>query len=495
MAISVALSGTVLAILWAFDFLPASRKSLAEDMDRYLSAYERSVSVYMENMVVSSQKLAGDIPGAIESVLEKNAAAFSEVSNSLQLISQIEHAAVPLLEESLRDSRATGAFLILNATLNTSLSKAAASRCGVYLSLNTPVNLNAVEQPIFWLRGLPQVASQYHFAFHNSWDMEFNISSLSAWNELLQVSPQAGADSYFFTRAHSLGRTWEKVILVCIPLFGNDGTVYGICGLEISSFSFRMLHDHLFPSLPGLTGMLALRQQGEDGAAKLDVGAGFQNGPLLDVQEESPVFEITAEKYYSRYRSGDTALVGRDRVLRLSPLPFPGENSRWAVAVLLPQQQEENILLRSRLLIAFCLLFFLLAPPAAARLLSAYAPARLRHAGKGESGEGSAPVQERRSGVLSGQDVRGTQNAAQVNLDTYHQFIRQIQTLTKTERIVFDLYASGLSSHEVAGKLNVSINTIRTHNRNIYAKLNVSSYKEMMIFMQMMKGTESGKDM
>ena len=31
-----------------------------------------------------------------------------------------------------------------------------------------------------------------------------------------------------------------------------------------------------------------------------------------------------------------------------------------------------------------------------------------------------------------------------------------------------------------------TINTIRTHNRNIYSKLYVSSYKEMMVYIRMM---------
>lgn len=75
-------------------------------------------------------------------------------------------------------------------------------------------------------------------------------------------------------------------------------------------------------------------------------------------------------------------------------------------------------------------------------------------------------------------------------MSAYRMFINQIETLTKTERIVFDLYIAGLNSHEIANKLNLSINTIRTHNRNIYAKLNVTSYKEMMVYIHMMAGKQ-----
>ena len=89
-----------------------------------------------------------------------------------------------------------------------------------------------------------------------------------------------------------------------------------------------------------------------------------------------------------------------------------------------------------------------------------------------------------------GENTPKMQDADQVELSAYHMFVKQIETLTKTERIVFDLYITGLNSHEIANKLNLSINTIRTHNRNIYAKLNVTSYKEMMVYIQMMAGRQ-----
>lgn len=74
----------------------------------------------------------------------------------------------------------------------------------------------------------------------------------------------------------------------------------------------------------------------------------------------------------------------------------------------------------------------------------------------------------------------------QADITPYLTFIEQIKALSRAERQVFDMYAAGLNSHEIAGRLNLSINTIRTHNRNIYSKLYVSSYKEMMVYIRMM---------
>ena len=49
----------------------------------------------------------------------------------------------------------------------------------------------------------------------------------------------------------------------------------------------------------------------------------------------------------------------------------------------------------------------------------------------------------------------------------------------------------GHTAREIAEILCLSINTIKTHNRRIYMKLNVTSRKELMVYIQMM---EEAKD-
>ncbi len=69
----------------------------------------------------------------------------------------------------------------------------------------------------------------------------------------------------------------------------------------------------------------------------------------------------------------------------------------------------------------------------------------------------------------------------------YQEFVRNIQSLSAAEKTVFDLYVEGHTAKEIAEILCLSINTIKTHNRRIYMKLNVASRKELMLFVQMME--------
>ncbi|MBR6625753.1 MAG: helix-turn-helix transcriptional regulator, partial [Mailhella sp.] len=69
----------------------------------------------------------------------------------------------------------------------------------------------------------------------------------------------------------------------------------------------------------------------------------------------------------------------------------------------------------------------------------------------------------------------------------YHTFLANIETLSKAEKAVFDLYVEGFSAPEIAERLHVTIHTVKSHNRRIYAKLNISSRKELLLFINMMK--------
>lgn len=63
-------------------------------------------------------------------------------------------------------------------------------------------------------------------------------------------------------------------------------------------------------------------------------------------------------------------------------------------------------------------------------------------------------------------------------------------TLTKTERIVYDMYISGSSTKEIMGQLCITENTLKYHNKNIYGKLGVSSRKQLLTIAEHINSTD-----
>jgi len=71
--------------------------------------------------------------------------------------------------------------------------------------------------------------------------------------------------------------------------------------------------------------------------------------------------------------------------------------------------------------------------------------------------------------------------------NAYEQFLLNLNSLTATEQTVFNLYMKNYTAQQIANELFVTINTVKFHNRNIYAKLGVSSLKELMVYVNLMK--------
>ena len=59
-------------------------------------------------------------------------------------------------------------------------------------------------------------------------------------------------------------------------------------------------------------------------------------------------------------------------------------------------------------------------------------------------------------------------------------FAKGIEQLTTTEHTIYDSYVSRLTTKEIMAKLNITENTLKYHNKNIYSKLGVSSRKELL---------------
>ncbi len=79
-----------------------------------------------------------------------------------------------------------------------------------------------------------------------------------------------------------------------------------------------------------------------------------------------------------------------------------------------------------------------------------------------------------------------------LSLTILDEFLENIKSLSPAERSVFDLYAKDHNAKEIAEILCLSINTIKTHSKRIYTKLDITSREELLLYVQMLNeiGTE-----
>ena len=81
---------------------------------------------------------------------------------------------------------------------------------------------------------------------------------------------------------------------------------------------------------------------------------------------------------------------------------------------------------------------------------------------------------------------------SEVDPDDYEAFKDGIKSLTKTEKIIFELYMSGKTAKEIMEKLGIQESTLKYHNHNILGKLNVSSRKQMLRYATLLKQENGG---
>ena len=68
----------------------------------------------------------------------------------------------------------------------------------------------------------------------------------------------------------------------------------------------------------------------------------------------------------------------------------------------------------------------------------------------------------------------------EIDPDDYNQFLVGIDTLTPTERKIFEYYLEGKTVKEIITIAGIKESTLRYHNQNIYGKLGVNSLKQLL---------------
>ena len=74
------------------------------------------------------------------------------------------------------------------------------------------------------------------------------------------------------------------------------------------------------------------------------------------------------------------------------------------------------------------------------------------------------------------------ESKTEIVLEDYEYFLCNLKTLTPQEMRIYTLYAEGKTTAEIAAIIGIKENTMKYHNKNIYAKLGVSSRKQFLRF-------------
>lgn len=457
-------------------------EQLTRDTDLWLVEHELSVQELQDN------------PSLLEDLMSKQSAA---------------------VVSALESNQCSGSFLVLDATVNPALDGSEFSRAGIFLKRTEPNAVNLVGSKIHYLRGPSSIARRLGIELLGQWKMEFDVTAADYFEITMDTAREnsrlALSRLYYWNKRVRLKGNSESGMLLCLPLISRDKTVYGICGLEVSSMLFKLNYSPDNSRYPGIFCTLSPLEENV-----LDSDWGLVGGNSYLTNPETGRFQVSTDTHtgVSTFQSNSGATyVGLLQPIKLYPAASPYQQKTWVLALMMPQQEWASAAQgNSRILYGAILVLLALSLLAALFVSKRYIRPVVEALNmvKGDSHTALSKTNileiDDLLEYLSAQDEQREALGAELekareklrpleaccaesalpDLTAYQSFVRNIDTLSAAERAVFNLYLKGYTAKEIAGQLCLSMNTIKTHNKRIYTKLDVSSRKELMVYVQMM---------
>ena len=207
----------------------------------------------MELHLSNTGDTLAELSREIEGALVQEGISLQEVNDDPERLLKLQEVMYPLISTTLQTANCNGAYAILDATTNTGLEGADHSRSGIHLRYSNLSASSPVTPTVVYFRGIPDIARQKDLELHNRWNLEFDTDQIPGCRELMDTPLDRPAQRYFWSRRIDLKDTWESAMLLCVPIVGSDGTVYGVCGVELSALYFQ------FSSAPPLPFWLPFR--------------------------------------------------------------------------------------------------------------------------------------------------------------------------------------------------------------------------------------------
>ena len=472
------------AALFLFASLHNTKKDISRSLSIQYSVFENDMVRYFDQLAVMGVNLSEDMSAEVDKELALRQMSFSQLNDSPEVLNALEEKMIEPLCRRLRQTGCSGAFVLLDATVNTRMEGAEHSRAGLYVQKS---GADTPTVPLLLYRGNAEVGKTHSVMPHRKWRMEFQTDQFPDYDRWMTPSDAPLYQSYTLTERFALPGTCEKVQLFLLPLQGQDGTMYGLCGFEISESYFKQN----FAQPTGFDRLICLLAPAGDGLA---ADAALSSG-TTDGYYHAPRGTLALRSMGGRL----TQLIGADGAYAgITEICCLNEKQSYRLAVCIPMADYRRLVFSGNLqmlLIGLFITFFVVFCSLSfhRRFLS---PAfRQFEEDRRESRRRMEELQLERQQMQTALTRLANACRNESVSESFQTFVDGIPTLTKTERRIFDGYVAGLRSREIVEQLDIKDSTLRFHNKNIYEKLGVSSLKELLQYVAILNsGSNSAPD-
>jgi len=458
-----------------------------------------AVSKSFGRLSAQAVELSKELSISMEQNIKERGGSLSNLQEYPELLENLLDEELDRLVGALEKSRASGVFILLDATVNPYLPGSENSRSCIYLKNMEPNIVNEMSANMRYYTGPMTIARKNGIHILPQWQMEMDIKRMPYFEKVITTAREQKlplSRLYKWSRGIVLPGYSERAMLCMVPLLTSDGTVFGICGFDVSEMLFKLSYTPKSKDYNHLICMLSPVYQDKLHLYGALFAGNFSEKPDASTYMTFDNFSLS-NGFYKYTQPEKVEYAGLHQIISLYPNDSAFANEHWVVVLMMPRHEFNNLISAKNRLLAIGLLLLLFFNIGLAFIISHTYVRPVTDALEylkqpTQAIKTKIPEIDDLIEFLAAQDKFSKSSLEKKELpdQKYYlcrEFIKNVQTLSPAEKAVFDLYVQGYRAKEIAEILCLSINTIKTHNRRIYMKLNVTSRKELMLYIQMIK--------
>lgn len=475
--------------------LSQSEKLVQNDLNYLSNSISEQFGLISQHAVEFSKSLSS----RIETQLQENGYTTFDLQEHPELLKGLLSLEFESTLSSVLRSNSSGGFIVLDATINPALANAENYKAGLYIKNMEPNIINSSSPNIHILRGHPRIARINSLPLHAQWDMEFNIMDAIYYHRPLQkakdlVGEGSLSEFYYWTPPFIMPGTSEEVMLCSVPLIDSNGNVFGVCGLEISGMLFKLSYMPNNSIYNSSFSMLFLPEDGNIHTNRAFIAGGYSIRSSSKGLDNLKI--IKSKKFFFSYQADEeNSFLGLHTPIKMYPEGSAFSDDQWMVGIMIHKEDIVKSIFRLNFILSSLLILLLTAGIILSFFLSRKYIRPIFHGfdiikSKKIHEHGNVKIPEINDLIeflSTNENILEEANREQIPIPLLEEFVNNTKDLSPAERDVFYLYVQGYTAKEIANILSLSINTIKTHNKRIYMKLNVGSRKELLLYINMLK--------
>lgn len=493
--------------LYFFGYFSSIKEKVSKDLSFQLSVFERQILKYYENLTIMGTSLSNDVSKITDNYLTENNIQFDDINDNMEHIKGLQNSVFDKLHQELLKTDCSGAFIIFNLTVNTTIENSQFSKTGLYFQRSS---IDASDESLLLYRGIAELGRDKGIMPHRKWRLEFQTNFISNWDNLVLYARTPVEKFTNLTNVFYLPGTSERAMHFIIPVISSSNILYGFCGFEINESYFKTNFAQA-TQLEYLTCMLTEKQDGI-----IDPSSGFCAGVFGGYH-----FTPNEKMKIKEFGSGLVSLnATSSNIAKIKDIKLC--NHDYVLSVMTPKDNYNKMLTENAIHITLLILILLCVTITICIFFSKkfLSPLLkdLEQIHKQEHKKTSSKIAEiddlfiflakqdklheeendelRKEYNQQKDELNKAKNEiarlsysrkTEIDPDNYEIFKQGITLLTKTEKTIFKLYLEGKTTNEILEICKIQKSTLKYHNHNILGKLGVSSIKQMLRYATLLK--------